>query len=309
MIYERFAPVKSKAFHELPYLPDKWQDPAEKDQQQKHEHPKPKSAFWRFCQQHFTTIQKRLNNKARSPHLVESISTHPKANQRHTLLNIPQELRDMIFAHAFNTADPNTPIDLRIIFFKNAHNEQGVRAGIPPLSAPPPPAKTPLLVCRQLHTEQKKTHAAAYRRYWTAQHFHITVDSPYMLARLRPVAEADLQHIRYLAIAPVPAVSRSRVNILVPFRFEAATASWRSSTIERSPKCEARLGEERPVPWHLTECARRDAFLRALEGLVERIRRENGGLGVVDPSVGRGLDAREIYELSAAVWGLILDSG
>jgi hypothetical protein len=211
-----------------------------------------------------------------------------------TLLTIPQELRDIIFAHVFTSPSPNTTIDLRIVPCDNIR--QDVRAGT--LShEPSPPPKTPLLVCRQLHTEQKQSHATAYRQYWTAQTFHITGARPFLLSKLRPASEPDLRHIHRLTIAPM--LNRTRIKILSTFHFEPTTSSW-SVTIERSPRSKPRPGEE--VPWQLTDCARRDAFLRSLEGVIDRLRKDDEVPTKVDPAAGRGLDAREMYELSSAVW-------
>lgn len=130
-----------------------------------------------------------------------------------------------------------------------------------------------------------------------------------MIALLRPVAEEDLRRICWLAIAPVTEVGRGRVKVLVPIRFETTTYERRSlwsTAIERSPVCKALLGEV--LPWHLTDCARRDAFLRSLEGVVDDIREDSGGLDVVDPIAGWGLDAGEIYALSGTVQARLLDA-
>lgn len=133
-----------------------------------------------------------------------------------------------------------------------------------------------------------------------------------MIDLLRPVAEEYLRRICWLAIAPVTEVGRgrSRVKVLVPFRFEATTDEgqflWRTA-IECSPVCEVRLGEG--LPWHLTDCARRDAFLRNLDGVVDDIREDSGGLDAIDPMGVRGLDAGEMFALSGAVQTLLLDAG
>ena len=216
-----------------------------------------------------------------------------------TLLAIPRELRDIIFAHVFTTTSPNAFIDLRIIPCDNIR--QDVRAGTLP-HEPSPPPKNPLLVCRQLHTELKQAHATAYRHYWTAQTFHITGARPFLLSKLRPVLEPDLRHVHRLTVAPM--LKQSRIKILITFRFEPATSSW-SATIERSPMSKPRPGGD--VPWQLTDCARRDVFLRSLESVMDGLRGDYEVPSKVDPAAGRGLDAREMYELSSAVWTRTLE--
>lgn len=217
-----------------------------------------------------------------------------------TLLSIPQELRDIIFAYVFTSTSPTAPIDLRIIPCDNIR--QNVRAGILP-HEPSPPPKDPLLICRQLHTEQKQAHATAYRQYWITQTFQITGGRPFLLSKLCPVPEADLRHIHCLAIEPM--LKRTRIKILITFRFDPTASSW-SAAIERSPRSHPRLGGD--VPWQLTEPARRDAFLRSLQDVMDGLRREYGVPSKVDPAAGRGLDAREMYELSSAVWTRTLES-
>jgi len=216
----------------------------------------------------------------------------------------------MIFAHVFDTTDPTGTMDLRIIFYTNPQSkEQSIHAGTFPRDSAPP-SKDALLVCRQLYAEQKQSQAAAYRRWWTAQRFAVTFENPFMLAQLRPVARPDLQRIRWFAYAPIIGVGPSRILILIPFRFEAATpdvSSW-SATIERSQVCTPQPGEV--LPWHLTEgCARREAFLKGLEGIVDDIRVRSGGVAAVDPTAGRGLDAQEVYALASAVEEVMGDSG
>ena len=228
----------------------------------------------------------------------DSLST-PKGSPP-ALLNIAQELRDIIFAHVFNTAGPNSTIDLRVIPCDNIRED--VRAGTLSHEASPP-TKDPLLVCRQLHTEQKQAHAAAYRRYWDSQRFHITTDRPYLLAKLRLASASDLRHIRCLSIAPM--LNRTRIKVLITLRFDADTSSW-SVAIERSPRSRPRPGED--VPWQLTDCARRDAFLQSLKNAVGALREDDEIPTVVDPASGRGLDAREMYELSSKIWMLTLES-
>ena len=227
----------------------------------------------------------------------ESLST-PKGSPP-ALLNIAQELRDIIFAHVFNTADPSSTIDLRIIPCDNVRKD--VRAGTPSREASPP-TKDPLLVCRQLHTEQRQAHAAAYRRYWDSQRFHITTDRPYLLAKLRLASEPDLRRIRCLSIAPM--LKRTRIKLLITFRFEAAS-KWLVA-VERSPRSKARPGEQ--VPWQLTECARRDAFLQSLKEIMDRLRRTCDGPSSIDPTVGQGLNSNEMYELSSLIWDLVWNS-
>jgi hypothetical protein len=217
-----------------------------------------------------------------------------------TLLSIPQELRDIIFAHVFTPTAPNATIDLRIAPCDNIR--QDVRAGTLP-HEPSPPPKHPLLVCRQLHTELKNSHATAYRQYWTSQTFHITGSRPFILSKLRPASDADLRHIHSLTIAPM--LKRTRTKILITYHFEPTTSSW-SATIERSPMSKPRPGEV-DVPWQLTDCARREAFLRRLEGVMYGLRNGDEVPTKVDPAAGRGLDAREMYELSSAIWTLTLE--
>ena len=224
----------------------------------------------------------------------ESLST-PQVNPP-ALLSIAQELRDIIFAHVFNTADPSSTIDLRIIPCDNARKD--VRAGTPSREASPP-TKDPLLVCRQLHTEQRQAHAAAYRRYWDSQRFHITTDRPYLLAKLRLASEPDLRRIRCLSIAPM--LKRTRIKLLITFRFEAAS-KWLVA-VERSSRSKARPGEQ--VPWQLTECARRDAFFQSLKEIMDRLRRNCDGPSSIDPTVGQGLNSNEMYELSSLIWSLV----
>lgn len=271
------------------------------------------STFWHSSLQRLTNILKTPINKTRA-HVMSTqaqppLST-PKAGSP-TLLTIPQELRDTIFAHVFDTTALTGTMDLRIIFYTDpGTREQSVHAGTFPQDAAPP-TKDALLVCRQLHAEFKQAHAATYRHWWQAQRFAVTIDSPFMIALLRPVAEEYLRRICWLAIAPVTEVGRgrSRVKVLVSFRFEATTderkSLW-STAIERSPVCKARL--EEVLPWHLTGCARREAFLRSLEGLVDDIREDSGGIDAVDPMVGRGLTAGEMFALSGAVQTLLLDA-
>jgi len=217
-----------------------------------------------------------------------------------TLLTIPQELRDIIFAHVFTTTPPNTTIDLRIIPCDNIR--QDVRAGTLP-HEPSPPPNSPLLVCRQLHTELKQNHATAYRHYWTTQTFHVTGSRPFLLPKLRPASEQDLRHVHHLTITPM--LKQSRIKILITFHFEPTTSSW-SATTERSPRSKPRPGED--VPWQLIDCARRDAFLRSLGDVMDGLRKDDEVPAKVDPAAGRGLDAREMYELSSAVWMLALES-
>ncbi|GAB7329748.1 hypothetical protein MBLNU13_g01476t1 [Cladosporium sp. NU13] len=247
-----------------------------------------------------------MSNTTQSQSYSVSVSsTQPPTRQEQTtksafqippLLTIAQELRDIIFAHVFNTADPSSTIDLRIIPCDNIRED--IRAGTLSLEASPP-TKHPLLVCRQLHTEQKQAHAAAYRRYWASQRFHITTDRPYLLAKLRLAPEPDLRHIRCLSIAPM--LKRTRVKLLIKFRFEVAS-KW-IVTVERCPRSKARPGEE--VPWQLTECARRDAFLRSLKEVMDGLRKNCDGPSSIDPAVGQGLNSNEMYELSSLVWVLI----
>jgi hypothetical protein len=216
-----------------------------------------------------------------------------------TLLSIPQELRDIIFAHIFTLTSPNATTDLRIVPCDNIR--QDVRAGTLP-HEPSPPSKNLLLVCRQLNTELKQAHATAYRHYWGTQTFHITGSRPFILSKLRPISNLDLRHIHRLTIAPM--LKRTRIKILIIFCFEPTTSSW-STTIERSPGSKPRVGEE-DVPWQLTDCAQREAFLRILEDTINGLRRDDEVPTKVDPAAGRGLDAREMYELSSAVWMLTL---
>jgi hypothetical protein len=229
----------------------------------------------------------------------KSFST-PKATAP-TLLDIPQELRDIIFAHVFTPTSPNSPIDLQIVPCDNIR--QDVRAGTLP-HEPSPPSKTPILVCRQLYTELKNSHATAYRQYWTSQTFHITGSRPFILSKLRPASDADLRHIHFLTIAPM--LKRARTKILITYHFKSPpTSSW-SATIERSPMSKPRPGEV-DVPWQLSDCARREAFLRRLEGVMYGLRNGDEVPTKVDPAAGRGLDAREMYELSSAIWTLTLE--
>lgn len=228
----------------------------------------------------------------------ESFST-PQANPP-TLLTITQELRDIIFTHVFDAADPDSTIDMRIIPCDNIR--ENVRAGTLSRETSPP-TKNPLLVCRQLHTEQKQAHAAAYRRYWASKRFHITTDRPYLLAKLRLASEPDLRHIRCLSIAPM--LKRTRIKLLITFRFEVAS-TW-AVTVERSPRSKARPGEE--VPWQLRECARRDAFLQSLKHIMNALRKDHEVPSSIDPAAGQGLSSNEMYELSSLVWDLIWNHG
>jgi hypothetical protein len=228
----------------------------------------------------------------------KSFST-PKATAP-TLLTIPQELRDIIFAHILTSTSPNSPIDLRIVPCDNIR--QDVRAGTLP-NEPSPPSNNPLLVCHQLHTELKQARAIAYRQYWAAQNFEITGSRLFILSKLRPTSDPDLRHIHHLTIAPM--LKRTRIKILITYHFEPTTSSW-SAKIERSPQSKPRPGEV-GVPWQLTACARREAFLRSLEDVMDGLRNDDGVPTKVDLAAGRGLDAREMYELSSAVWTLTLE--
>ena len=229
------------------------------------------------------------------PARAQESTSIPRSNPP-TLLNIAQELRDIIFAHVFNTTDPTSTIDLRIIPCDNIRED--VRAGTLSREASPP-TRSPLLVCRQLHAEQKQAYVAAYRRYWDSQRFHITTDRPYLLAKLRVASESDLRHIRCLSIAPM--LKRTRIKLLITFRFDVAS-TW-TVTVERSPGSKARPSEV--VPWQLTACARRDAFLQSLKDIMNALRKDYEIPSSVDPVVRQGLDSNEMYELSSSVWELI----
>jgi hypothetical protein len=100
-------------------------------------------------------------------------------------------------------------------------------------------------------------------------------------------------------------LKRTRIKILITYRFEPSTFSW-SATIERSPNSKPRPGEV-DVPWQLTDCARREAFLRSLEDVMDGLRKDDQVPTKIDPAAGRGLDPREMYELSSAVWTLTLE--
>ena len=160
-----------------------------------------------------------------------------------------------------------------------------------------PPTKPLLLVCRQRHTEQKQLHAAAYRRYWALQRFHITTDRPYLLAKLHLALEPDLRHIRCFSIAPM--LKRTRIKLLITFRFEAAS-KW-IVTVERSPRSKARPGEA----WQLTECARRDAFFQGLKEITNTLFKDYEVPSLIDPAVGQGLNSNEMHELLSLLWDLV----
>jgi hypothetical protein len=138
-----------------------------------------------------------------------------------TLLSIAQELRDIIFAYVFDTIDPTGTVTLRILPCEPSHEDSPV--GTLSASAAPPP-KHPLLVCRQLYTELQPAHTAAYRRFWTAQHFHITKvpTRPYNPETTCLPSEPDLRHIRHFAIA----ARRCHSMLLVNVRFEPTSSTW-----------------------------------------------------------------------------------
>jgi hypothetical protein len=214
-----------------------------------------------------------------------------------TLLNIAQELRDIIFAHVFDTTDPNGIVDLRIVPCDSTRED--VRAGTLSASEAPPP-KHSLIACRQLYTEMKPAYTAAYRQYWNAQRFHITTTRPYILDKLRLASELDLRHIRCLVIAP----RLRRTALQIAFLFEK-TATW-SVQVEPSPYLKLRPGDD--LPWQLTDCSRRDEFLRNLEGLMGSLRKHYDVPTTIDPVIGTGLNSNEVYELSSLVWHLSWES-
>lgn len=220
-----------------------------------------------------------------------------------TLLNIPQELRDQIFAHVYGPADPNAIVDLRIVpCYTESDDTLVVQAGTL-LHQESPPTKGSLLICRQLYTEMKQAHATAYRQFWSSQHFHITTTRAYILDKLRLASEVDLRHIRTLVFAP--AVNR-RLKLQITFCF--GTSSTWSVMLERSAKSRAQPGDE--VPWHLTECSRRDTFVRDLRDMVNTVREGGDALATtVGPPAGQGLGPSELYELSKLVWHHAYESG
>jgi hypothetical protein len=144
-----------------------------------------------------------------------------------TLLGLPQELRDKIFEHAYESLD--SPDD-RIRLTLSADNIYGPRKGFPGAAIPSsqaPPSKDPLLVCRQLYIEMGSMQAAAYRQYWSkntfdvslASHLENTPDIHYS------VADRDLNHIKCFTTSG----SYEGGESVVEFEYRFRDGGWMAS--------------------------------------------------------------------------------
>jgi len=210
----------------------------------------------------------------------------PSTGSPPTLLNITQELRDIIFAYVFNTTDPTGTVALRILPCEPSPEDSP--ADTLSASAAPPP-KHPLLVCRQLYTELKPAHMVAYRRFWTAQRFHITKGPtrPYNPVTTCLPSESDLRHIRHFAIA----ARRCHSKMLINFRFEPTSSTW--SVFLQEPE---RALQRRELP-------RQELFLQSYKDVMGWLRKDADGVPIViNPTAGEGLDSKEINELFSLVW-------
>lgn len=205
-----------------------------------------------------------------------------------SLLSLPPELRNAIFSYVYNTAVPDHIILLR---FKSG------RAGVE--SDKVPPNKNSLLICRQIYNEMKGIQAAAYRRYWTVQKFLIIADRD-TKKNLHLATEADLQHICHLAIHRCFWLEKH--TALISFHYSSASA-WLVS-MERSRSQQA-ISTDR-VPWYEVKSSELIRVLRNLKNMMDTLHEDRGVGGyldesTVDPTVGRGLGADEMHQLSFSV--------
>jgi hypothetical protein len=212
--------------------------------------------------------------------------------KRPLLLSIPQELRDKIFSYVYNTFDADDTVFLR---FKTPD-----QAGVEWNDAPP--TKNALLVCKQIHAEQKKVQAAAYRRFWTVQKFIVMVGNCSTRKRLHLVTKTDLQHICRLVFHYS---DYHYTYVLVTFSFDALNA-W---TVNIEPWRSWSFTDTTNPPWFLADCPRRNNLVQDLKEMMDTFREDYGGYGnneyfddtTVDPTYGQGLDAIELNQLPSIV--------
>jgi hypothetical protein len=204
-----------------------------------------------------------------------------------TLLTIPQELRDDIFKLVYTTTiDKDEPIELHFVSARRAGTE----------SHEAPPTKATLLVCKQLHTEMKKMHAAAVRQYWTTHRFLVNPKRAHPSnLHLDLVANRDIQHVSSLAL--LTHCSFSGDDVQVPILF-GTSSGWTASL----PKTRS----THPAP-HM-ELLRRQLFQNTLRvsRVMLRMKRSSDGYEVsaIDPATGRGFTVRELDRLLARMRGL-----
>jgi hypothetical protein len=207
-----------------------------------------------------------------------------------SLLNLPPELRNMIFSYVYGEAVANHIILLR---FKTG------QAGVESDKAPP--NQDSLLVCRQLYHEMKGIQAAAYRRYWMVQKFLIIADRD-TKKDLHFATTADLQHICHLAVHRYFSWPE-KYTALISFHYTAAFA-WRVTMNSARPQ-QARPSGSR-FAWYLEKFADSIFFLRSLKVMMDTLHDDRGTGGYLDestndPRVGRGLDADEMHQLPFTV--------
>ena len=114
-----------------------------------------------------------------------------------SLLGIPQELRDKIFEYLYGVSDAaNDRINIRL---PRVHwsNVKSIKAEAMIACYQAPPSKDAILVCRQLYEEMSNMQAAAFRRYWEENTFHICEDDVVLGNRFYAGSDRDMQHAKH----------------------------------------------------------------------------------------------------------------
>jgi hypothetical protein len=132
-----------------------------------------------------------------STHVADPNSVSVYADQSSSrLMTLPKEIRNIIYTYVFcdNIEHVCEPI-------RYDWNVEAVIADAPTrihLDQSSPPSKGTIMACRELYSEMREMHAAAYRAYWSDNRFI------YDVGRLGPSpglpANKDLQHIEQFCL-------------------------------------------------------------------------------------------------------------
>ena len=227
------------------------------------------------------------------------------AENRATLLGIPQEIRNEILSYVYHTTgtlDQSIDLDLSSsrghrwavghcemtgYFYYLSYDDR-------------PPTKSPLLVCKQLHSEMGKMQAAAFRNYWMANTFNLELDRS-LLGGGDFVAEENLRHMHHIAY------TSKRMCKALTLHYVFSMGSW-TLTIEVSDGIHL---EGRMVPVdNKLRGYKRFALLEEMSQLpmeLEKKRRLKNPCAdnePLDPSIGLGFRFNELLAFLEALDGV-----
>ena len=235
---------------------------------------------------------------------ADPVTVHSPPNQ-HTLLGIPQELRNKIFEYVYGlpgVADDSIKTELLasswiigITGGPSLVEDAAIRLN----SIQAPPSKDALLVCCQLWFEMRYMQAAAYRRYWSESTFDIRSDYISLADGSCDIPSSELQYAKHFIIH----IHYGDAKIAVTLHFQAGkwigtfSVSSHEWALLRQPS-----NTNIPAPQGLL----------CLIGFEDEMRDTStkgafSGQRIMNPERGLGFTPDDLRVAKRAIWSLLYD--